>query len=263
VVFRDVSAARALAEQFAHLAEHDSLTGLPNRLLLNDRLNHAIAAADHTKSLMAVLFLDLDGFKHINDSLGHSSGDKLLKSVAERLQDCVRTPDTVSRQGGDEFVVLLQDIRNAEDAAHTAGRLLKGVMEPHSVESREIHVTASIGISVFPDDGRNAETLIKNADAAMYRAKESSRHSYRFFKPEMNVKAVERQSLEQDLRRALVKNELTLQYKPIVNLRSGIITGAEALLRWTQPIRGPVAGGIHPGSGRLRPNSSNRRVGSA
>jgi diguanylate cyclase (GGDEF)-like protein/PAS domain S-box-containing protein len=241
LVFRDVTTARALAEQIAHLAEHDSLTGLPNRLLLNDRLNHAIAAASRSASMMAILFLDLDGFKHINDSLGHSAGDRLLKSVAERLQHCIRTPDTVSRQGGDEFVVLLTDVRHAEDAAATAGRMLKSVMEPHEVDSSELHVTASIGISIYPDDGVNAETLLKNADAAMYQAKESGRHSYRFFKPEMNIRAVERQSIEQDLRRALERKELTIEYQPILNLKSGTITGAEALLRWTHPLRGSVA----------------------
>jgi diguanylate cyclase (GGDEF)-like protein len=235
-----VSLAQAFAEQITHLAEHDALTGLPNRVLLNDRLNHAIAAASRNSSMMAVLFFDLDGFKHINDSLGHSIGDKLLISVADRLRDCIRTPDTVSRQGGDEFVVLLQDIRHADDAANTANRMLKGVMEPHSVDGSELHVTASIGISVYPDDGGNAESLIKNADVAMYQAKESGCRSYRFFKPEMNVKAVERQSLEQDLRRALDRKELTLHYQPIVNLKSGTITGAEALLRWTQLTRGPV-----------------------
>jgi diguanylate cyclase (GGDEF)-like protein len=241
LVFRDVSRTRALAEQIAHLAEHDSLTGLPNRLLLNDRLNHAIASASRSASPMAVLFLDLDGFKHINDSLGHSAGDSLLKSVAERLQHCVRAPDTVSRQGGDEFVVLLTDIRHAEDAAVTAGRILKSVMEPHGIESGELHVTASIGISIYPDDGVNAETLLKNADAAIYQAKESGVHSYRFFKPEMNIRAVDRQSIEQDLRRALERKELTLAYQPILNLKSGAIIGVEALLRWAQPMRGPVA----------------------
>jgi len=240
LVFRDVSAAQALAEQIVHLAEHDALTGLPNRVLLNDRLNHAIAAASRNSSMMAVLFFDLDGFKHINDSLGHSIGDKLLISVADRLRDCIRTPDTVSRQGGDEFVVLLRDIRHADDAANTANRMLKGVMASHSVDGRELHVTASIGISVYPDDGCNAESLIKNADVAMYQAKESGCRSYRFFKPEMNVKAVERQSLEHDLRSALDKKELMLHYQPIVSLKSGTITGAEALLRWTQPRRGSV-----------------------
>lgn len=240
LVFRDVSMAQAFAEQITHLAEHDALTGLPNRVLLNDRLNHAIAAASRNSSMMAVLFFDLDGFKHINDSLGHSIGDKLLISVADRLRDCIRTPDTVSRQGGDEFVVLLQDIRHADDAANTANRMLKGVMAAHSVDGSELHVTASIGISVYPDDGGNAESLIKNADVAMYQAKESGCRSYRFFKPEMNVKAVERQSLEQDLRRALDRKELALHYQPIVNLKSGTITGAEALLRWTQLTRGPV-----------------------
>jgi len=240
LVFRDVTLARALAEQVAHLAEHDSLTGLPNRLLLNDRLNQSIARAGRKTSLIAVLFLDLDGFKHINDSLGHSTGDRLLESVARRLQDCVRAPDTVSRQGGDEFVVLLQDVQHAEDAAITARRMLKMVMESHSIEGHELHITASIGISVYPEDGLNAETLLKNADTAMYQAKQSGRQSFRFFKPEMNVMAVERQSMEEDLRCALDRHELMLHYQPIVNIKSGAITGTEALLRWTHPVRGNV-----------------------
>ena len=240
LVFRDVTVARRLAEEITHLAEHDPLTGLPNRLLLNDRLNQAIARAGRKTSLIAVLFMDLDGFKHINDSLGHPTGDKLLESVARRLQGCVRTPDTVSRQGGDEFVVLLHDVQHAESAAITARRMLKVVEAIHSVESHELRVTASIGISVYPEDGRDAETLIKNADTAMYQAKQSGRHTFRFFKPEMNLMAVERQSMEEDLRCALDRHELELHYQPIVNIKSGAITGTEALLRWKHPVRGTV-----------------------
>jgi diguanylate cyclase (GGDEF)-like protein/PAS domain S-box-containing protein len=241
LVFRDVTAARALAEQITHLAEHDALTGLPNRLLLNDRLDLAIARAKREASLLAILFLDLDNFKHVNDSLGHPTGDKLLKSVAQRLQDCVRAPDTVSRQGGDEFVLLLQDLQHVDDAAFTARRILKAMKEAHLIEGHELHVTTSIGISVYPDDGSDAATLLKNADTAMFQAKWAGRQTFRFFKPEMNVKAVERQSMEEDLRHALERHELTLQYQPIVNLKLGTITGAEALLRWTHPDRGSVA----------------------
>lgn len=240
LVFRDVTVARALVEQVAHLAEHDHLTGLPNRLLLNDRLNQAIAMASRNKNLMAILFLDLDNFKHINDSLGHPAGDKLLQSVAGRLLRCVRAPDTVSRQGGDEFVLLLHNLRHAEDPATTARRILNALKEAHSIEGHDLHVTASIGISVFPEDGMDAETLLKNADTAMYQAKESGRQNFRFFKPEMNVKAVERQSMEEDLRRAIERHEFTLHYQPIVNLKSESITGAEALLRWTHPTQGFV-----------------------
>jgi diguanylate cyclase (GGDEF)-like protein/PAS domain S-box-containing protein len=240
IVFRDVSVARAMAQQISHSAEHDFLTGLPNRMLLNDRIGQAVAAARRHAKHVAVLFLDLDGFKHINDSLGHPVGDKLLQSIATRLAAVVRGADTVSRQGGDEFVVLLPDLQQPEDAAVMAGRILRDVALPHSVDQYELHVTTSIGVSVFPDDGADAETLIKNADTAMYQAKENGRQSFQFFKPAMNARAVERQSIEESLRRALEREEFTLHYQPKINIKTGAITGAEALIRWTHPGRGPI-----------------------
>jgi diguanylate cyclase (GGDEF)-like protein len=246
-----------MAEEMTHSVEHDFLTGLPNRILLNDRISQAIATAPRHQRQVAVLFLDLDGFKHINDSLGHGVGDKLLQSIAARLVECVRDSDTVSRQGGDEFVVLLSEAEQWEDAAIVARRMLQAVAEPHLIDRHDLHVTTSIGVSVFPDDGGDAETLIKNADTAMYQAKANGRQSFQFFKPAMNVRAVERQSIEENLRRAIERQEFVLHYQPKINLRTGLITGAEALIRWIHPTRGLVLPGqfipIAEDCGLIRP----------
>jgi diguanylate cyclase (GGDEF)-like protein/PAS domain S-box-containing protein len=240
IVFRDVTTARALSEQIRHASEHDFLTDLPNRLLLNDRLGQAIALAQRHKGHVAVLLLDLDRFKHINDSLGHLVGDKLLESVAQRLLACIRTPDTVSRQGGDEFVLVLQEVQGPEDAAVTARRVLKAVSKAHSIDGHNLFVTASIGVSMYPADGLNAESLLKNADIAMYQAKDNGRQCCKFFEPAMNIRAVERQTIEEDLRYALERNEFTLDYQPKIDIGTGIITGVEALIRWMHPTRGRV-----------------------
>jgi diguanylate cyclase (GGDEF)-like protein/PAS domain S-box-containing protein len=241
IVFRDVSAARAMALEIVHSAQHDFLTGLPNRVLLNDRIGQAIIMAQRTNKQVAVLFLDLDGFKHINDSLGHPIGDKLLQSVAKRLVRCVRGGDTVSRQGGDEFVVLLSEVQPPELAATMATKILAAVAKAHSIDKHELHITTSIGLSAYPDDGLDAETLIKNADTAMYQAKESGRQGFRFFTPAMNARAVERQSIEESLRRALERRELTLCYQPKICLKTRAIVGAEALVRWAHPTRGALS----------------------
>lgn len=240
MVFHDVSVARALSLQISHQAEHDFLTDLPNRMLLNDRLTQAIGLARRHGKQLAVLFLDLDRFKHVNDSLGHVIGDKLLRSMAGRLVTCVRSSDTVSRQGGDEFVLVLSEIEHADDAAASAQKILTALMAPHDVAHHDLHVTASIGVSIYPDDGRDAETLIKCADTAMYHAKDSGRNNYQFFKPDMNARAVERQWIEAGLRRALARHEFVLHYQPKINLETGVMTGAEALIRWMHPDRGLI-----------------------
>ncbi len=239
VVLHDASASQAdTFKKLTYLAEHDFLTGLPNRFLLNDRINQAISRSSRDGTQLAVLFLDLDNFKHVNDSLGHAIGDKLLQAVAQRLRASVRHSDTVSRQGGDEFIVVTSDERSPTNVAHTAEKLLAEVAVAHQIDNHVLQVTTSIGISVFPDDGDNADTLLKNADTAMYHAKHHGRNNYQFFNSAMNARAIERQSLEASLRSALQGQEFALHYQPKVNLDSGAITGCEALLRWHHAQRG-------------------------
>ena len=243
------------------------LTDLPNRALLNDRLTQAIVSARRHGTPLAVLFVDLDRFKHVNDSFGHAMGDVLLQSVAHRLLGCVRSSDMVSRLGGDEFVVVLSELDEVEDAAITANKVLTVLAAPHSVAQHDLEVTVSIGVSTFPHDGQDAETLIKKADTAMYHAKENGHNNYQFFEKEMNARAVERQALEGGLRHALERQEFVLHYQPKVNLETGAISGAEALIRWLHPDRGlvppsqfvPIAedsGLILPIGARLRSTSS-------
>jgi len=240
MVFRDISDTVALTTQMKHLAQHDFLTNLPNRVLLNDRISQAIVSARRSETCPALLFLDLDKFKHINDSLGHAVGDRLLQAVAGRLLDCVRTSDTVSRHGGDEFVVLLANERRPQDAALTAEKILASMSTPFLIDGQQLHTSTSIGISVFPLDGTDAAALIKNADTAMYHAKERGRNAYQFFRHDMNARAVERQLVESNLRRALAHSEFVLHYQPKLDLITGTITGAEALLRWEHPEWGMV-----------------------
>jgi diguanylate cyclase (GGDEF)-like protein len=222
------------------LAHHDYLTELPNRLLLNDRLEQAMAAAHRQQQQLAVLFVDVDRFKHINDSLGHAIGDQLLLSVTGRLVASVRSSDTVSRQGGDEFVILLSTIAQAEDAALSANKILTALSLPHRVKEHDLQITVSMGIGIYPEDGTDAETLVKNADIAMLNAKDNGRNNYQFFRPNMNEHALERQSLESELRHALDRREFMLHYQPKMDLETQAITGAEALIRWRPPGRGLV-----------------------
>jgi diguanylate cyclase (GGDEF)-like protein/PAS domain S-box-containing protein len=240
IVFHDVSESRAMVRKMAHLAHHDFLTGLPNRVLLTERLAQAIGLARRRGKQVALLFVDLDYFKRINDSLGHAVGDLVLQSAALRLSACVRTTDTVCRQGGDEFVILLGEIEQPQDAALVAEKLLGALAEPQMIGQHEIHVTLSIGISVYPDDGIDTDTVMQNADTAMYHAKASGRNNYQFFTAGMNNHAVRRLSVETGLRRALRQSEFRLHYQPQIDLASGTMTGTEALIRWLDPALGLI-----------------------
>ncbi|WP_334189187.1 two-component system response regulator [Noviherbaspirillum sp.] len=229
-------AERKLAEEhIQYMAHYDALTGLPNRVLLQDRLVQAIAHAYRKKSQVAVLFLDLDYFKHVNDSLGHQMGDRLLKAVADRLQECLREGDSLSRLGGDEFVLCLTMLAGSIDAASVAKKVQDELNRPFTIDGNLMHVSASIGISLYPDDGKTAEALMSAADTAMCQAKKIGRRNYQFFTQALNKAVQDRVEQEQLLRLALLRDELELHYQPQVDLESGEIFSAEALLRWCQP----------------------------
>jgi diguanylate cyclase (GGDEF)-like protein len=230
--------------QMAHLANHDLLTGLPNRVQLQERLSYAMALAESNRKKLAVVFLDLDRFKAINDALSHQVGDQLLITVAQRLVGCVRSSDIVCRQGGDEFVILLSELEHTEDAVRLVKKILDIMAEPIEVSGNPLQMTTSIGISVYPDDTVSPEALIKHADTAMYQAKEQGRNQFKLFTPDMNEKAVARQLMENGLRRAIVSNEFEIHYQPKVNLQSGELVGVEALIRWHYPHRGLLSPSI-------------------
>jgi diguanylate cyclase (GGDEF)-like protein/PAS domain S-box-containing protein len=236
----EIGERREAEERAKHLADHDALTGLPNRRLLEDRLTQALALSQRNRKQTAVMFVDLDRFKAINDSLGHAAGDLVLKEVAQRLVNQLRIGDTVCRIGGDEFVVVLPEAKRSTDAANVAAKIIETLSQPVRVADRGLIVTPSIGIAVYPDDGRDAEALIRNADAAMYHAKESGRANFQFFTEQMNQLASRRLALENDLRRALQKGELMVHFQPIAELKSGSVLAHEALLRWQHPSRGMV-----------------------
>jgi len=237
----DITERKLSEQQIEFLAYHDPLTGLPNRLLLEDRLQQAMAHADRSQTRLALLFMDLDNFKQINDSLGHATGDTLLKEVAVRLGACVRETDTISRLGGDEFILLLSDLTDTDDALPVLGKIMNQLQDPFPVDNNELSTSASIGIAVYPADGRDFDTLRKKADMAMYRAKEAGRNTYRFFDEAMNSEAMEHLVMRNGLRRALERDELVLHYQPQIDLTTGQVVGAEALLRWQHPELGLVS----------------------
>jgi len=241
--FRDISKRKESDERIRYLAEYDTLTNLPNRTLFLDRLRQEIGAAQREQEIFAVLFLDIDLFKSINDSLGHPVGDRLLQEMARRLVECMRASDTVSRQGGDEFIIILRQIRDAADPAQIARKMLTAMGEPFIIDNQELRVSGSIGIALYPADGEDEATLIKNADAAMYHAKKLGRNNFQFFTADLNVRARQRLEMENSLRLALDHREFLLHYQPLVELESGRIIGAEALLRWQHPEQGLVPPG--------------------
>jgi diguanylate cyclase (GGDEF)-like protein/PAS domain S-box-containing protein len=240
VVVRDISDRKRSEEQMTALAYRDALTGLPNRRLFNDRLGIALAQARRYRHRLAVVFVDLDRFKPVNDTLGHAAGDELLRAVAERLSACVRLGDTVARLAGDEFTLLLPGIHYVEDVSKVSLKLSEAMRRPFRVCGQEVRVSASGGISIYPDDGQDAETLLTNADLAMYRAKQQGRDNFEMYSPSMAQKALEQGALADNLRGALVANQMALYYQPTLDLATGKIVGAEALLRWQHPELGLV-----------------------
>jgi len=239
-IYTEITDQRVAAERIQFLAHFDPLTRLPNRMLLQDRMRQALAHAAREGTRVALLFLDLDRFKTINDSLGHLVGDRLLQEVAMRVRGCVREDDTVARRGGDEFIVMLPHVEAADQAAHVAEKIIDAMGDSVVVDGHRLNVTFSIGISIYPDDAPNADGLIRNADIAMYRSKAGGRNKFQFFTADMNAHALERLALENDLHRALEREEFTLVYQPQIDSESGRIIGAEALLRWDHPRRGLI-----------------------
>jgi diguanylate cyclase (GGDEF)-like protein len=239
-LFEDITESRKAEQQIQKMAYFDTLTGLPNRALFYDRINQAIARANRDRTGLAVLFLDLDHFKNINDTLGHSVGDQLLTEASQRLSRHIRSNDTLARLGGDEFVVLITHLGDQLNTAYVAQKLIDTIREPFFIIGKELHITASVGIALFPDDGNGAETLLKHADMAMYFSKESGRNAYNFFSPVMNQKVLDRMENEAGIRAALEKGEFFIEFQPIMSATSNTITAAEALVRWNHPQRGRI-----------------------
>jgi diguanylate cyclase (GGDEF)-like protein len=238
--FRDVTKRKEMEDELIYQATHDTLTALPNRVILLDRINQAIGYAKRSRKLAAVLFFDLDRFKMVNDSLGHDMGDVLLQSVGKRLEASLRENDTVARWGGDEFVILLTSLSKVEDIEPIVKKCLSELEDAFSVDQHTLSITTSVGISVYPQDGDNATTLLKNADSAMYSAKSEGRNIYKFYTSDMNARTQEQLELSTALHEAIEKNEFELHYQPLVELKEGQIVGAEALIRWKHPIRGYI-----------------------
>jgi diguanylate cyclase (GGDEF)-like protein len=240
---QDVTERMLAKERIQFLAHHDALTGLPNRILLRDRFEQALHFAERGKARVAMLFLDLDNFKIVNDTLGHATGDSLLQALVSRISRCVRETDTVSRQGGDEFILLLNDIPDIESVERVANAILGELAEPIEIEGRILNTSCSIGVSLYPEDGHDFDTLMQKADAAMYNAKEAGRSTYRFFNEEMNLSAHEHLLLQNRLYQALTRGEFSLVYQPQLELGTGRVFGVEALLRWYSPELGHIPPG--------------------